>query len=579
MHDGQIALALPSSFAVYASIETARRESLQYDAHHTSPVRLLPQQAPPPHYYATNLLAVMDTVLERYGDILSDVERGFGERIRCLPTPAVRLLARLVSRKGPWLREDALDYEEVGDAEPALADLVEAGLVERCPPAPTEVLLRLLRREELARCFAWELRGRHGASKSDCIDCILAATPAPLCRWRIRRSMAWLELACTAHLDLYRLLFFGDRRQDLTTFVMRDLGIYRFEAVELCPATRQFPDRAALDRLLTLMDADDAISALGKAPASPGDAAAVDALLALLWTREGNRALEHRRSHALNRLGRNLERGGDFDAALTCYARSTLAPGRERRLRILHRLGDGQGVAGLRRRIAAQPQTALEADFAMRFAQPFRRRPVPICDRVLSAPPAAGIEQHALAELLSGGGMGWHLENGLPMAIFALAYWSWIFAPVEGAFLNPFQTGPADLFWPDFFASREAAWPDPLAPAAGPLKPRLRAAAGAKAGVANRLFSWHRFPPGAIEAVIDALPEEHLRALVDIVRSDLAGFRSGFPDLTVVYAPGRYEFVEVKGPNDRLQIHQRLWIRALEERQLPVRVLRYRVAR
>jgi hypothetical protein len=248
-------------------------------------------------------------------------------------------------------------------------------------------------------------------------------------------------------------------------------------------------------------------------------------------------------------------------------------------MRILNRLGDSRGVAGWRRHIAAAPRSALEADFAVRFAQPFRRPSMPVRDCVLSEPPSGRIEQHALAELIAPGGRGWHLENNLPMALFALAYWSWIFAPVEGAFLNPFQTGPADLYWPDFFASREATCADPLAPAAGDLKPRLLAAACVKAGVANRLFNWHRFPPDAIESVIDALPEEHLRALVEIVRSDLAGFRSGFPDLTVVYEPRRYEFVEVKGPNDQLQIHQRLWIQALEERQLPVRVLRYRLAR
>ena len=70
-----------------------------------------------------------------------------------------------------------------------------------------------------------------------------------------------------------------------------------------------------------------------------------------------------------------------------------------------------------------------------------------------------------------------------------------------------------------------------------------------------------------------------MRALLDIVSADLAGRRSGFPDLTVVHAPGSYEFVEVKGPNDQLQIHQRLWIHALLERGLPVRVLRFREAR
>jgi len=184
-------------------------------------------------------------------------------------------------------------------------------------------------------------------------------------------------------------------------------------------------------------------------------------------------------------------------------------------------------------------------------------------------------DRHALhlVGLVSDGGVGWHLENHLPLGVFALAYWSWLFAPLPGAFVNAFQTGPADLYWPDFFKSRQAICEDPLD---GPLKPRLEATAGAKAGIANRLFSWHRYTREVAETVTANIPEADLRALVEIVREDLAGKRSGFPDLTVIYGPGRYEFVEVKGPGDQLQIHQRLWIEALERRGLPVRVLRYR---
>ena len=33
------------------------------------------------------------------------------------------------------------------------------------------------------------------------------------------------------------------------------------------------------------------------------------------------------------------------------------------------------------------------------------------------------------------------------MAIFGLAYWHWLFAPIEGAFVNAFQTAPVDLGW------------------------------------------------------------------------------------------------------------------------------------
>lgn len=543
-------------------------------------VQLDPRRPPPAGYYADNLLTVIETVLDRYGDILTDEEQGFGLRVRALSPGTQRLLARLlgrVSARDGAIREDSLDYAEVADVAGALAELAGRGLVEHCPPMPAEAVVGLLTRPEMQRVF-WDVDGARKGTKADHLGRILAVNPQVFCAWRVRRYVGWLRFTESAVLDLYRLLFFGDRHQDLTTFVLRDLGVHRYEPVNLSRETRQFPDRETLGRFLDLAAADDAIRSLfpGRVADEPLDDTvreeALGDLVQRLWTPLDNRMLERRRSRALNRLGRSLERQGDFDRALACYARSTLAPARERRMRILHRLGDGDGVEQLRAEVLESPWAALEADFARRFARSFRRRAAPVEDLVLKGS-AAGIEAQALAHLVADGGIGWHLENHLPMGVFALAYWSWLFAPLPGAFVNAFQTGPADLYWPDFFKSRDAICEDPFG---GPLKPRLKATARAKAGIANRLFSWHRYTPEIAEAVTANIPEADLRALVEIVREDLAGKRSGFPDLTVIYGPGRYEFVEVKGPGDQLQIHQRLWIEALERRGLPVRVLRYR---
>ena len=540
------------------------------DGLHTPALRLDPRRPPPAHYYADNLLLVLTTVLERYGDILTVEERDFAERIRAMTPSGQRLLARILGRRGPLLREDGLAYPEVADVEAALGELARLELIERCPAAPLDEVLALFTVAELARLF-WDVP-LAGVAKVERIERIAGRSPGRICRWRAQRACRWLRLRQVERFRLFQLLFFGDGRQDLTTFVMRDLGVFRFEAVTLSKRTRQFSDRAALDRYLALAEAHERIHALGPRPQLAACREEVAELLAGLWQPVANRLLERRRSNALNQLGRNLERVGEFDLALTCYRRATLAPARERIMRILRRLGDGEGVEAQREVIVSSPWTALEADFAKRFARPFRRSPPPVAELPLTATPSS-IERHALSVLTAGGGTGWHLENNLPMAMFALAYWSWLFAPVEGAFVNPFQTGPLDLFWRDFFQSRVACCEEPLA---GPLKPLLRDRARAKAGIVNRLFNWQRFTPAVAEAVIDAMPEEHLRALLTIVREDLAGRRAGFPDLTVVYGPGRYEFVEVKGPNDQLQIHQRLWIEALVKRGLPVRVLRFR---
>ena len=553
--------------------------------HHTNvatsavPVVRLQSRAPPPaHYYAGNLLALVDTVLERYGDILEEEELRFGLKLRAASEASQRLFARLVGRR-TLIREDRLCYAEVGDVEAPLAELATLGLVERCPAVAAQALLELLTVAEL-RCLFWEVPGK--GAKAERIAGIVARVPERVCRWRVRRHCRWLRLGDPNHLHLYQLLFFGDRQQDLTTFVLRDLGVFRFEAVALCRETRQFADREALESYLRLNALGEEIAELGRCPSLSACRGDAPRLLAELWAPYGSRLLERRRSRLLNALARKLERAGDFDHALACYGRSTHVPARERRVRILQRLGDKRGVEGLRAEILAAPQTALEQDFAARFKRPLRRPALPVVELPWlpiaangsrTEPATERVERHALALIAAEGGTGWHLENDLPMAIFALAYWDWIFAPVPGAFVNAFQTGPLDLFWPDFFASRRGVCEDPLD---APLKPCLLARTRAKAGIANRLFNWRRFTPDVARAVIEAIPEAHLRALLDIVRADLSARRSGFPDLTVVHGPGGYEFVEVKGPGDQLQIHQRLWIEALLERGLPVRVLRLR---
>ncbi|MDE0007577.1 MAG: VRR-NUC domain-containing protein [Gammaproteobacteria bacterium] len=530
---------------------------------------LTPLKPPPPHYYAGNLLKVVMHVQELYSDLLTDEERAWGERLAAASEAAQRLFARIVTRKGPLVRVDALDYAEVPARDAALDELATGCLIERCPAAPAEEVLRLLRVDELCAVFADLPR----ASKAQRMEHVLCNHAEEEVLERVGEQAPWLGLATPELLGLHQLLFFGSPHQDLTTFVLRDLGVHRYAEVSITRANRQFPDREALQRTLALQELSALVHELGPRPA-PELARPV---LEALWLPNDDRALERRRSRILNHLGRGLERVGEFDLALACYTRSSLPPGRERRTRILKRLSDERAVAGMKRAILDAPRSALERDFAHRFGC-FSPRPAPYFDMELPpdfAPASASVEQIALALLTAEGGVGWHTENHLPMALFALAYWGWIFAPVPGAFTNPFQTGPRDLFWPDFFAARRESCEDPLA---SPLKPRLVQVERQARGIANRLFGWRRFPTEAAAAVFEAMPEDDIRALLRIVTDDLDQARSGFPDLTLVHADGSYEFVEVKGPGDRLQVNQHLWIAALEREGLPVRVLRLRHA-
>ena len=537
---------------------------------------------PPPHdYYADNLIAVIDDVDRQYAQLLTDTERGFAQRLRLASTDALRLFARLISRKGPILRCDQLQYPEVESASAAIAELSTAGLVKVCPERPAAELLAkltidelvcafpLVRCRSLARCDA-----QRPSRKSEIMESVLRRYPHCIVFERLRSRCPWVVIRVHAELALYQLLFFGDAHQDLSTFVMRDLGITRFEDYELASSRRLFPDRQAIRAYVDLVEISNCAHELGDRP----DPDAARELIARVWQPAQLRLLERKRCRILNRLARGLERIGEFDSALEAYARSALPPARERRVRVLQRLGDSDGARDLATSIASKPRSAMEQRFAQRaMVGRGARCAATVTDVVLRGQTPDSIEQYALRRLTHNGGAGWHLENQLPMALFALAYWDWIYAPIPGAFVNAFQSAPIDLFWPDFFREREACCVDPLE-SSEPIGARIRRIHREKQGVTNRLINWERFHRGVVDVVVERIPEVALRHLLEIVRADLAESRTGFPDLTIIYGSGRFEFVEVKGPGDQLQNNQKLWIDRLRQRSVPVRVLRFKPA-
>ena len=50
-----------------------------------------------------------------------------------------------------------------------------------------------------------------------------------------------------------------------------------------------------------------------------------------------------------------------------------------------------------------------------------------------------------------------YVENALMNSLFGLAFWEQIFTPVPGAFHNPFQSVPTDMYSPDFRVRRREA--------------------------------------------------------------------------------------------------------------------------
>jgi hypothetical protein len=192
--------------------------------------------------------------------------------------------------------------------------------------------------------------------------------------------------------------------------------------------------------------------------------------------------------------------------------------------------------------------------------------------------PYDSVEAYALQAIVPDSGWGVHCENNLFKSLTGLLYWPVIFADIEDAFTNPFQSAPHDLFEEDFchrrralLAQHEAGLRDDKE-----LLAFLSQAYSAKLGTANRLVNWSLFQTVPLAQWLEAMPVRVIRLLCQFLIRNLADYRSGFPDLFICYGRGDFEFIEVKGPGDQLQPQQRAWFRVFDELKLPARVVRLR---
>ena len=87
------------------------------------------QRAPPADYYAGNLRRMLEHVLDYHSDLLDEEVRAFARSLLACSVDAQRLFARLIARKGPWLRVDKLTYAELEDLERALEELEALGVL------------------------------------------------------------------------------------------------------------------------------------------------------------------------------------------------------------------------------------------------------------------------------------------------------------------------------------------------------------------------------------------------------------------------------------------------------------------
>ena len=540
----------------------------------------------PSGYYLGHFDQVIAGVRIRYGFLLTEAEREYLAQLDALSEPARMLYARLVNRRGPFFRVERLKYPEIDRVDLSLVELLAAGLLLPCQVAPAALGLR----ERLLGCFTHAelkaaLRSR-AYSKTARKDALLAWLEGwdGYARWMATflTDHPVVRLSEAAPWPFLRFLFFGELRDNLADFVTRALGHFVTESVDAGLLAPHFTTR---------QQAEDAYRSASLYVEFRHVRTCNNALATLDWWRR--QAVERATLHAganwfdrlVDRLGRLLEREGEFDAALELYGSSPVAPARERRARLLVKCGNRSEAINLLRLMQDAPCHAEEAYAARqllaRLEKTSRRseaRDFELAgETIVLDYEYGGAEAAVLAHYRSQGWQGIHSENWLWNAAFGLLFWDIIYDAEIGVFHSPLQLAPSDLYDRAFYARRQSAIESRLEILG---EPALAADLvfrqfAVKEGVANPFVSWHADLPGLIGIMLDRLPTAGLRVAFRHLAQDFGHHSRGFPDL-FLWTADDYRFVEIKAENDHLAPHQYEWLRVLQEAGIRVSVERIR---
>lgn len=532
-----------------------------------------------PLYYLENARTLISWVRRLHADLLTKNELKSLDGLLTAPTEAQALLIRMVMRTQTLYRTQQLEhYAEIsGSVLEHLIRLEALGLVELEPLVPAEQLADLLNREELLavhnRFCATALpksapKGRIKAS--------LAAQELPkmsLANW-LANTAPSAVLTCQPLFDRLRLMFFGNLRQSWSEFVVTELGYFNYEPVELNETSRAFHQREEVDQYLAL----NAVYELSETTELKQRIELARAITPI------NDWIGGRYARLLFSLGQEAERSGETDCALELYRASKLGDALIRELRVmekhsppavvqqrilaahprsltpLHQLSIARVAARISKKLGsakAAPKLRTPEEFKISIPRPEQ------CVELATAE-ALGTPQAPIA----------YVENCLINSLFGLLFWDALYAPVPGAFFHPFQSHPADLYRSAFAHKRQgeiaAAWKKLED---GSYAEAVFARYELKRGTTNAFIHWSVITPELLAIALKLIPAAHLRLIFERLLSDIRTHRSGFPDLIKFdLNDNSYQLIEVKGPGDRLQDNQQLWLDYFVEHQIPCSV-------
>ena len=535
----------------------------------------------PADYYLDNVTTLFEHVETLYADILEQTQLDFLQQFAGLPINAKKLYIRLLNRSHHLFRLSKLKYPEISRIKQAIKSLEDKGFLQVNPAIEHQDLIALFNKSELLALHPnpADLR-KLGRSE---LEAVLLKQTGPDYIDQLAQSDSILQVEQKDRYTLCQMLFFGNLNQSMTDFVLRDLGLSQYESYLIDINNRPYSSSREiqqhwllheLDTMLYLSDPTDSTILKTCFEAVPRD---IDPALSLF-----------RKSERIKyEIARQFERLQDINLALELYQQCSLPPSRERITRILDKQGQGDEALKHCQAIIEQPRSEEESQFALAFGRRLMQRhkidnqPLFNSKSTAAKPGIIKLElqQQESVELAvldcflteHKQNQCFYLENSLFNGVLGLLIWDVVFAPIAGAFYNPFQHRPSDFYSPDFLQKRASQLGSVWSSISSNKDIWQQAAAcwHAKSGLMNPLVNWQALDLDIIDLALQRIAYPHWIKIFERILLDLRNNRAGFPDLVLFPAEGGYDLVEVKGPGDSLQKNQQRWMSYFAQHEIP----------
>ncbi|XP_028767384.1 fanconi-associated nuclease 1 homolog isoform X2 [Neltuma alba] len=588
---------------------------------------------PPSVKYQLNFCLILKEVLRSNFHLLTDDEKEYLELFTLLSNDSQRLFIRLYTRKGPWFRMSCISYTEIIDVQKAAKGLADKGYVcyvedgDHVCESEMKDILNTLTVSELREIWCLlEKSCNRGLRKQDLVASLLSSYADGLWPFLsteiLNRTGTCIKIASKAETLMWRAerLFFLNGEQDLSTFLLVDMGKVKYPTYSCITSEPIFSNRSDLllyeeaievaqimDEALDTHDNELVLKCIKIAeshvstvlPIQYSTAESVVSFRCLYtasWVHSkvvtlGISFLEQlrrysdaigllkqllsffthdvRRGYWTLRLSVDLEHLGYIDESLQVAENGLLDPW----------IRAGSRVALQRRvlRLGRPPRRWKVPSFSKSINREITE--VYVQGRPLNSELGAknrfyneegeqcGVEQLALHYYveMEGGWQGVHTESGIWLTIFGLLMWHIIFADVPNVFYNRFQIAPFDLVTDGFYTARKSIIESHLRQIHdGMAEEFLIKSWETHYGTRCRGVNWDCHSLDELRAAVACVGGPCLASLCRLFAQDYQSWSSGMPDLLLWRFHGEYsgeaKLVEVKGPKDRLSEQQRAWL-------------------